>query len=83
MRAVAKIVQRICLENEHCKRQTGAAQYYAEQRKIERKCVKRNKKAVQLFNQGIPYPDIAKKVGCNVSSLYRELNKRGVLQMPQ
>ncbi|MED3301248.1 hypothetical protein P4391_28220, partial [Bacillus thuringiensis] len=29
------------------------------------------------------YPTIAKKVGCNVSSLYRELKKRGVLQMPK
>ncbi|MBG9750338.1 hypothetical protein ABD81_16425 [Bacillus thuringiensis] len=43
----------------------------------------RCKQAVQLFNQGAEYPTIAKKVGCNVSSLYRELKKRGVLQMPK
>ncbi|MDI6680002.1 hypothetical protein QMA02_30030 [Bacillus wiedmannii] len=43
----------------------------------------RCKQAVELFNQGIEYPTIAKKVGCNVSSLYRELKKRGVLQMPK
>lgn len=41
------------------------------------------KKAVQLFNQGEEYPTIAKKLRCNVSSLYRELKKRGVLQMPK
>ncbi|MEC2559868.1 hypothetical protein P9W86_25075, partial [Bacillus cereus] len=39
--------------------------------------------AVQLFNQGEEYPTIAKKLRCNVSSLYRELKKRGVLQMPK
>ncbi|PFE07712.1 hypothetical protein [Bacillus cereus] len=100
MRAVAKKVQMICLQEEHCKRQTGAEQYCAEQCKIERECIKLDKKkvknrtteekwderckqAVQLFNQGTEYPAIAKKVGCNVSSLYRELKKRGVLQMPK
>ena len=41
------------------------------------------KKSVQLFNQGEEYPAIAKKLRCNVSSLYRELKKRGVLQMPK
>ncbi|MES5957407.1 hypothetical protein QCI42_29370 [Bacillus fungorum] len=41
------------------------------------------KKAVQLFNQGEEYPTIAKKLRCNVSSLYRELKKRGVLQIPR
>lgn len=41
------------------------------------------KKAVQLFNQGEEYPTIAKKLRCNVSSLYRELKKRGILQMPK
>lgn len=49
----------------------------------EEKWDERCKQAVQLFNQGIEYPDIAKKVGCNVGSLYRELKKRGVLQMPR
>ncbi len=29
------------------------------------------------------YPDIAKIVGCKVSSLYRELKKRDLLQMPK
>ncbi|MBE7099210.1 hypothetical protein [Bacillus cereus] len=41
------------------------------------------KKAVQLFNQGEEYPTIAKKLRCNVSSLYRELKKRGALQIPK
>jgi hypothetical protein len=40
--------------------------------------------AIFLFNQGIAYPDIAKKkVGCHVSNLYRELNKRGLFQFPK
>ncbi len=47
--------------------------------KWDEKC----KQAVQLFNHGTEYPVIAKEVGCNVSSLYRELKKRGVLQMPK
>lgn len=46
---------------------------------IEEKC----NQAVRLFNQGTDYPNIAKKMGCNVSSLYRELKKRDVLQMPK
>lgn len=49
----------------------------------EEKWDERCKLAVQLFNQGREYPAIAKKVGCNVSSLYRELKKRGVLQIPK
>ncbi|PHD69043.1 hypothetical protein COF61_01985 [Bacillus toyonensis] len=49
----------------------------------EEKWNERCKQAVQLFNQGTEYPDIAKIVGCKVSSLYRELKKRGVLQMPK
>lgn len=49
----------------------------------EEKWDARCKQAVELFNQGIEYPIIAKKVGCKVSSLYRELKKRGVLQMPK
>ncbi len=60
MRAVAKKVQMIRLQEQNCMCQ-----------------------AVQLFNQGMEYPAIAKKVGCNVSSLYRELKKRGILQMPK
>ncbi|MGE6553324.1 hypothetical protein ACQKFK_31765 [Bacillus mycoides] len=49
----------------------------------EEKWDKKCKQAVQLFNQGAEYPTIAKKVGCNLSSLYRELNQRGLLQMPK
>lgn len=100
MRAIAKRVQMMRLQEEHCERQVNAEQY-----KIERECIKLEKniaktrtqkvqtpeekwdekcqQAVQLFNQGTEYPTIAKIVGCNVSSLYRELKKRGVLQMPK
>ncbi|MBG9616165.1 hypothetical protein ABE15_24025 [Bacillus cereus] len=39
--------------------------------------------AIVLFNQGIAYPDIAKKVGCHVSHLYRELKKRDLFQFPE
>lgn len=49
----------------------------------EEKWDARCKQAVELFNQGMEYPTIAKKVGCKVSSLYRELKKRGLLQMPK
>ncbi|KAA6461440.1 MULTISPECIES: hypothetical protein [Bacillus cereus group] len=49
----------------------------------EEKWDARCKQAVELFNRGMEYPVIAKKVGCKVSSLYRELKKRGVLQMPK
>lgn len=52
-------------------------------KKTEERWDERCKQAVQLFNQGTDYPTIAKKVGCNVSSLYRELKKRNVLQMPK
>ncbi|AFU17695.1 hypothetical protein MC28_F251 (plasmid) [Bacillus thuringiensis MC28] len=52
-------------------------------RTTEEKWDERCKQAVQLFNQGTEYPDIAKIVGCKVSSLYRELKKRGVLEMPK
>lgn len=52
-------------------------------RTTEEKWDERCKHAVHLFRQGLAYPDIAKKVGCNVSHLYRELKKRGVLQMPK
>ncbi|OUB80931.1 hypothetical protein [Bacillus wiedmannii] len=93
MRAVAKKVQMLRLQEENCKGQADAEQYCAEQGKLDKKTVKNRtteekwdekcKTAVQLFNQGTEYPAIAKKVGCNVSSLYRELKKRGVLQMPK
>ncbi|MED2711101.1 zinc-finger domain-containing protein, partial [Bacillus toyonensis] len=29
----------------------------------------------------VNYPDIAKEMGCHVSNLYKELKKRGWLQM--
>ncbi|MCR6789891.1 MULTISPECIES: hypothetical protein [Bacillus cereus group] len=105
MRAVAKKVQMIRLQEENGERQVDAEQYCAKLCKIERECInpekntaqkrtrkiqttkekwdKKCKQAVKLFNQGMEYPTIAKKVGCNVSSLYRELKKRGVLQMPK
>nr|WP_258375829.1 hypothetical protein [Bacillus sp. 196mf] len=28
------------------------------------------------------YPNIAKEVNCHISSLYRELRKRGLLKIP-
>ncbi|MBH0357689.1 hypothetical protein [Bacillus toyonensis] len=105
MRAVAKKIQTIRLQEKHCERQANPKQYCAKTCKIERESIKlekntikkrnqkvqtpeekwdeRCKQAVQLFNQGTEYPTIAKKVGCNVSSLYKELKKRGVLQMPK
>ena len=105
MRAVAKKVQMIRLQEQNCMCQADAEEYCIKQCKIEKKFIKldkntvkkrttkgkkteekwdeRCKQAVQLFNQGMEYPAIAKKVGCNVSSLYRELKKRGILQMPK
>ncbi|MCQ6307121.1 hypothetical protein [Bacillus cereus] len=67
----------IKLEKNTAKKRSQKVQTREE--KWDAKC----KQAVQLFNQGTEYPTIAKKVGCNVSSLYRELKKRGVLQMPK
>ncbi|MED1641568.1 hypothetical protein P4V01_32565 [Bacillus thuringiensis] len=69
--------ERIKLEKNIVKKRTQKFQTTEE--KWDSKC----KKAVQLFNQGEEYPTIAKKLSCNVSSLYRELKKRGVLQMPK
>lgn len=99
MRVVPKMVQMIRLQELNCKCQTDAEEYCVKHCKIEgvyrtkkhtvkkrtteEKWDERCEQAVQLFNQGIEYPDIAKRVGCNVSSLYRELKKRGVLQMPK
>ncbi|PYE87814.1 hypothetical protein ATL10_10596 [Bacillus sp. 196mf] len=62
--------------------------YQAKQKKVRNQIKEERwdeicKQAVQLFNQGMEYPDISKKTGCNVSNLYRELEKRGVLQMPR
>lgn len=72
-------IERECikLEKNIAEKQTQKLQKTEE--KWDIKC----KKAVQLFNQGEEYPTIAKKMRCNVSSLYRELKKRGVLQMPK
>lgn len=67
----------IKLEKNIVKKRTQKFQTTEE--KWDTKC----KKAVQLFNQGVEYPTIAKKLRCNVSSLYRELKKRGVLQIPK
>ncbi|MFV1456989.1 helix-turn-helix domain-containing protein [Bacillus mycoides] len=41
------------------------------------------KQAMILFDQGMEYPDIAKLVGCHVSNLYKELQKRGLLKLPK
>lgn len=41
--------------------------------KWDRKC----EYAIWLFENGIEYPVIAKIVGCHISSLYKELQKRG------
>ncbi|ETF00051.1 hypothetical protein [Bacillus thuringiensis] len=67
----------INLEKNRVKKRTQ--KFQTSEEKWDIKC----KKAVQLFNQGEEYPTIAKKLRCNVSSLYRELKKRGVLQMPK
>lgn len=67
----------IKLEKNTAKKRSQKVQTSEE--KWDEKC----KQAVQLFNQGTEYPTIAKKVGCNVSSLYRELKKRDLLQIPK
>ncbi|MGH0992126.1 helix-turn-helix domain-containing protein [Bacillus cereus] len=41
----------------------------------------RCKRAILLFQQGYNYLEIAKEIGCHVSSLYRELKKRGLLPL--
>ncbi|MDZ3952285.1 hypothetical protein U0X36_04865 [Bacillus thuringiensis] len=48
---------------------------------MEEKWDERCNQAIQLFNQGEEYPDIAKSIGCHVSNLFRELKKRGLFQM--
>ncbi|MBJ8113806.1 helix-turn-helix domain-containing protein [Bacillus cereus group sp. N6] len=42
----------------------------------------RCKQATLLFQQGHNYLEIAKEIGCHVSSLYRELKKRELLPIP-
>ncbi|MEH7152140.1 hypothetical protein CN404_30135 [Bacillus thuringiensis] len=105
MRTVAKKVQMLHLQEEHCECPVDTKQYFTQKCIAERKCIKlekntdkkrfqkvqtpeekwdvKCKQAVELFNQGMEYPTIAKEVGCKISSLYRELKKRGVLQMPK
>ncbi|PEA03798.1 cobalamin biosynthesis protein [Bacillus cereus] len=41
------------------------------------------KQAMILFDQGMEYPDIAKQIGCHVSNLYKELQKRKLLKFPK
>ncbi|MEB9621470.1 MULTISPECIES: zinc-finger domain-containing protein [Bacillus cereus group] len=41
------------------------------------------KHAMVLFDQGMEYPDIAKQIGCHVSTLYKELQKRELLKFPR
>nr|WP_232290895.1 hypothetical protein [Bacillus cereus] len=67
----------INLEKNRVKKRTQ--KFQTSEEKWDIKC----KKAVQLFNQGEEYPTIAKNLRCNVSSLYRELKKRGTLQTPK
>ncbi|MED3298707.1 hypothetical protein P4391_14785 [Bacillus thuringiensis] len=69
--------ERIKLEKNTAQKRTQKIQTTKE--KWDKKC----KQAVQLFNQGEEYPTIAKNLRCNVSSLYRELKKRGTLQTPK
>lgn len=97
MRVVAEKVQKLRLLEEQSERQINTKQksecIKLEKNTVEKRTKKvqtpeekwdaRCKQAVELFNQGLEYPIIAKKVGCKVSSLYRELKKRDVLQMPK
>ncbi|MGE6552870.1 hypothetical protein ACQKFK_29175 [Bacillus mycoides] len=72
-------IEKECIKTEKNTAKKRSQKVQKQEEKWDEKC----KQAVQLFNQGTEYPTIAKKVGCNVSSLYRELKKRGVLQMPK
>ncbi|OUB89769.1 hypothetical protein BK784_26460 [Bacillus thuringiensis serovar medellin] len=72
-------IEKECIKTEKNKAKKRSQKVQKQEEKWDEKC----KQAVQLFNQGTEYPTIAKKVGCNVSHLYRELKKRGVLQMPK
>ena len=71
-------IKRECIELEKNIAKKRSQKVQTTEEKWDEKC----NQAVQLFNQGMEYPTIAKKVGCNVSSLYRELKKRDLLQMP-
>ncbi|MRB06860.1 helix-turn-helix domain-containing protein, partial [Bacillus thuringiensis] len=72
-------IKRECIELEKNIAKKRSQKVQTTEEKWDEKC----NQAVQLFNQGMEYPTIAKKVGCNVSSLYRELKKRDLLQMPK
>ncbi len=72
-------IEKECIKLEKNTAKKRSPKVQTPEEKWDEKC----KQAVQLFNQGTEYPTIAKKVGCNVSSLYRELNQRGLLQMPK
>ncbi|MDZ5480092.1 hypothetical protein [Bacillus thuringiensis] len=72
-------IEKECIKLDKNTAKKRARRVQTPEEKWDKKC----KQAVQLFNQGTEYPAIAKKVGCNVSHLYRELKKRGVLQMPE
>ncbi|MGG5741922.1 hypothetical protein [Bacillus cereus group sp. IBL03679] len=72
-------IERECIKLEKNTAKKRSQKVQTPEEKWDEKC----KQAVQLFNQGKEYPTIAKEVGCNVSHLYRELKKRGVLQMPK
>ncbi|MES1053741.1 hypothetical protein FOA24_33150 [Bacillus thuringiensis] len=72
-------IEKECIKLEKNKAKKRSPKVQTPEEKWDEKCTQ----AVQLFNQGTEYPTIAKKVGCNVSSLYRELKKRGLLQMPK
>ncbi|PGH81061.1 cobalamin biosynthesis protein [Bacillus thuringiensis] len=52
-------------------------------RPLEKKWDEKCKQAMILFDQGMEYPDIAKQVGCHVSTLYKELQKRQLLKLPE
>ncbi|WP_255302517.1 helix-turn-helix domain-containing protein [Bacillus toyonensis] len=52
-------------------------------RSLEEEWDEKCKQAMILFDQGMEYPDIAKQVGCHVSTLYKELQKRKLLKFPE
>ncbi|MED3090803.1 helix-turn-helix domain-containing protein [Bacillus toyonensis] len=52
-------------------------------RPLEEQWDEKCKQAMILFDQGMEYPDIAKRVGCHVSTLYKELQKRELLKFPR
>ncbi|OUB74746.1 hypothetical protein [Bacillus thuringiensis] len=80
----ADCTERCKIESKCIKLETNTAKKRSQKvQTSEEKWDEKCKQAVQLFNQGMEYPTIAKQVGCNVSGLYRELKKRDLLQMPK